>query len=825
MHWLKAALFLGATVALVATGSSRIAGLPPMGRLLDPFLGFWQNAEASDFHLPDELDVLGLHGRVHVVYDDRRVAHIFAAGDHDLYFAQGYLAASERLFQMDLLSRLPAGRFAEILGPEVLELDRFHRRLGLRAGAEASLARVGQDSVIAGLLEAYSAGVNAYIASLSAASMPLEYKLLGCRPEPWSPLRSLMVQQYMVLDLSGLSLDRLLTHVRDRLGEAAVESAYPRTLVGAVPVVPGARARMPIKPNGALFSPRLLPGPTVPGAGRPHGASNSWALAGSRTRSGSPLLASDPHLSMSLPSIWHEVQLSAPGVDVYGVSIPGLPMVIIGFDRSVAWGVTNSNADVLDWYQLEFREPGSTEYKWDGAWREARISVEEILVRDVGVVRDTLLWTDHGPVVRRSSESSPGGMGWPSLYDQVPPDCAMRWLAHTGGNELRTFYRLNRATDVDDVVEALLHFVRPAQNFVYATTQGDIGMQIAGQLPRKRPEEGRFLRDGSKSAAAIEAWIPAAENPGVINPDDPDYVFSANQHPIDGSNGNYLGFNFAYYRAKRLSDRLAPMRDATPDSMRLLQLDKYNLHAEALLPDLLAALDRGRLRPHDLPIVALLQSWNYENLSDALAPTVFNWWWRQLNRAIWHDELEEGWAVRLQGSSFPTRARVVEMVREGGEERWFDDVRTPQVETFADLARSTFAATSDSLLAAFGPMGPAWAWSVSRQEGVRHMLGIGAFSREDLQLGGGPAILNAVSQVGRSKLFSGPSWRMVVSLKPEGVVGWGVYPGGQSGNPGSHYYDNGIQTYEAGELNELLFLKDHSSERTHIAGTLIMESR
>jgi penicillin amidase len=822
MQWLKTALLLGATVGLVAAGSSRIMGLPPFGRLLDPFVGFWQNAEDVDSSTPDRLEIAGLQGQVRVVYDDRRVPHVLADNDHDLYFAQGYLVARDRLFQIDILSRVPAGRLAEILGAGALQVDRFHRRLGLRAGAEASLALIGRDSVTAAVLSDYSAGVNAYIASLTAAELPLEYKLLASWPEPWSPLRSLMVQQYMVSDLSGLSLDRLLTHVRERLGESAVESAFPPTLAGAAPIVPHTRGK---KSTSTLPAPRspfsLVPGPTFPSAGRSHGASNNWAIAGGRTSTGSPLLSSDPHLSLTLPSIWYEVQLTAPDLDTYGVSIPGLPGVIIGFTRQVAWGITNSNADVLDWFQLKLRD-GSPEYEWDGAWRPARISVEEIVVRDVGVVQDTLLWTEHGPVVRRSAEKAPDEEGWPSLYDMVPPDCAMRWLAHVGGNEVRTFYLLNRASSAQDVKAALQHFVRPAQNFVYATTQGDIGMQVAGRLPHKRPGEGRYVRDGSKSETAGEDWLSPEQNPGEFDPAR-GYVFSANQHPVDESYGNYLGFNFSYYRARRLQDRLAMMHDATPDSMRALQFDKHSLHAESLLPRLLETLDPDRLRPIDRPVLELLKAWNYENRSDAVAPTIFSGWWKRLNHSIWHDELGQGWACRLQEKCYPTRARVVEMAAAGGTDDWFDDIRTPQKETFADLAQSSFAATADSLRAAFGPMGPPWAWSSAREERIMHLLGIGAFSRAGLQTGGGAATLNAVYPVSRSKQFQGPSWRMVVSLEPEGAVGWGVHPGGQSGNPGSRFYDDGVQNWEAGELNELMFIVDHEAQTAY--PTLIMESR
>ena len=370
LKYLKA--FLAAALALALTWAlnTKHGDVPPFGKLLSPYRGFWRNAEAaSDFPAQQALALPGLQAPVTVRYDDHRVPHIFAQNDHDLYYAQGYLTARDRLWQMDFIAHVAAGRLAEIVGPARLETDRFFRRMGLKYGAEKSLAVAMADPTISTVLTAYADGANAYIGGLTPATYPFEYKLLDYAPEPWKPLNSALILKYMAFDLSGRSDDLRMSNALGKYGPAVMRDLFPDYPVREDPIVPVGTPLdfdpLPVPPVPESFSADYS-GLTPQNEPDKDLGSNNFAVSGAKSASGYPLLANDPHLQFNLPSIWYQVQLAAPGANTYGVSIPGAPFIIIGFNEQVAWGVTNVAADVLDWYQLKFKDNTQREYWHDG---------------------------------------------------------------------------------------------------------------------------------------------------------------------------------------------------------------------------------------------------------------------------------------------------------------------------------------------------------------------------------------------------------------------------------------------------------------------------
>ncbi|MFC7666618.1 penicillin acylase family protein [Hymenobacter humi] len=506
-------------------------------------------------------------------------------------------------------------------------------------------------------------------------------------------------------------------------------------------------------------------------------------MSGAKSASGYPLLANDPHLQLNLPSIWYQIQLNAPGVNVYGVTIPGAPTVIIGFNENAAWGVTNVAADVLDFYQLKFKDRTRREYWHDGSWKPVRRVVERIKVRGRPDRLDTVLYTHHGPVVYDKPEKP--------FLPQTPTAHAMRWTAHDGADEIMTLYRLNRARSYADYTAALASWASPAQNFIFADNEKDIAIWPNGRFPLKWRDQGKFILDGTNPAYDWQGWIPQAQNPHVKNPAR-GFVSSANQFSAGPDYPYYLNWTFApYERGHRINQRLAAMRQVTPDSLRQLQNDVLDLNAQLMLPKMLALVAQAAAA--DTPeakVLAELRRWPYQYAADAIGPSVFNLWYNNLVKRLWEDDF--GSKVTKMEMRFPDRDRTNNLILNQPNSPWIDDRRTPAKETLPQLALQSLRFATDSLTRKFGPLGPKWRWANQKSTDILHLLQLPGFGQMDVDCGGGAGIVNATSE------RNGPSWRMVVALGPQ-VQAYGVYPGGQSGNPGSPYYNNLLETWRVGQ--------------------------
>ncbi|GGC28990.1 beta-lactam antibiotic acylase [Parapedobacter defluvii] len=778
--------------------------IPPLGKLFNPFVGFLQNAERNPDTGNGEVALEGLHGKVTVWYDDNAVPHIFAQNDDDLYFAQGYVIAKDRLWQMEFYTRVAAGRLTEVVGPGALEYDRYNRRIGMARTAAAIADRLKNDTVANRILEAYAAGVNAYIRQLSDKDLPVEYKLLNYKPEPWSSYKSILMLMNMRHTLNGGSNDSRITNVLAKYG--------PDVVAGLFPDYPAIES--PIVPQGTpwAFSPVAIPAvpDTVtapPDTGlfafavpepHPEVGSNNWAVSGSKSATGLPILANDPHLQLTLPSIWYQMQLSSPNVNVYGVALPGTPAIIIGFNKDIAWGVTNTGSDVMDFYRVRFRDSTLNAYWHDGAWKPTIRYTESYRMKDGSQVLDTLFYTHQGPIVYHKKQST-------NYAPNIPVGYAMRWVANeTDGADVLTFYYLNRATNYEDYRKALTYFTAPAQNFVFSSNGGDIAIVSNGKLPLKWREQGKFLLDGTLAAHDWQGWIPREQNPGVKNPPR-GFVSSANQFPADTTYPYYLDWRFAHSsRAIRINERLDAMVRATADSLRMLQNDNFNVDARRILPRLLVSLALDDSIRHSAEYDAL-ERWNYRNDADAVGATIFESWLGDLLRGVWGDEFPA--SERLL---YPSLDRTFELINHEPGAKWFDRVDTPDtVENIDDIICSSFKTAMAELRERFGEISARnWAWSNVKQTRIMHLVpNFTSFGRTNVMNGGGSGVVNATS--GKH----GPSWRMVVQLDTDWPVAYGLYPGGQSGNPGSKYYDNMIDRWAAGQLDTLLFMK-HADEQS-----------
>ncbi len=772
-----------------------------MGKFMNPVSGFWANAETSD--PADHIfgySIPGLKDEVEVVFDERRVPHIFARNEHDLFLTQGYITAMHRLFQMEIQTYDAAGRLSEIIGknPGAQRRDLYTRRWGMPWAAEKKLEAIKQDSASWDILQAYAKGVNAWINQLEPADYPIEYKVLDAAPEEWAPLKTALLHMNMSRTLAGGSSDDRTSNTIAYFGEDYVEQMF------------GSRARNlePIIPEGTIwnFDVDLPPAPDSLFLGTTAEkiqhyssdlgvGSNNWAVDGSKTKSGYPILAGDPHLSLSMPSIWLELQLHAPGYNTYGVAFQGIPGILIGFNEHIAFTETNVGSDVLDWYEIKFRDESKEEYWYDGDWHPTTKRIEEIKVRGEESILDTLVFTHHGPVIQVNSDDS----------SSAPVYHAMRWIAHVAGNSLKAFIGLNKARNYDEYREALKNYIAPAQNFLVATNEGDIGITVNGQFPKKWKYQGRTVSDGTDPLYDWQGWIPYEHNPTMKNPDR-GFVSSANQASAGVDYPYYLGDDYApYERGRRINDLLRDMSDITPEDMMRMQMDNYSLHAESILPKLRAWTVRDSLDEFELEVFEQMFQWDFGMDAGVIQPSVFYWWWRSFYWDMVRDE-QTASGVSLRN---PPRDRLIEIIKRDPEYFLIDNVETEKKENIRDLATSSFKKAINTMKELYGKNFEKWDWGIVMDNDIEHVGQIPGMGVNDVYSGGSSEAINA------TRFGYGPSWRMVVELGPE-VKGWGVYPGGITGNPGSPNYDAFIENWRKGEHFELNFYREKPDEFNYL---------
>jgi penicillin amidase len=831
MRWVRAIFSLALAAAVFWGLDNRHGNFPALGRLLDPFAGFWQNGSRSAI-LPEMLVVPGLRDEVRVVWDSRHVPHIFAKNDHDLYLAQGYVAASLRLWQMDFQALYTAGRISEVVGPVGLRQDIFTRRFGLPWAAENAARAFRDDAKTREVVDAFTAGVNALIRSLGRKGLPIEYKILDYRPEPWSDYKCALLLKAMAFSLSSYNQDAAMTQLNDqgvREELNVVDRLFPFVPPLVDPVIaPGTPldfTPLPIPDRGGALGdsvnkdggrghpaaadpefgtmdPGGLPSPgyrTGPDVG-----SNNWAVSGQLTRNGFPILSNDMHLELSLPAVWYEIQLSAPAINVRGVAFPAAPFVVAGYNENIAWGFTNGTDDVLDWYDITFKDGTRSEYLYGGEWRKATVREETIGVRGGETVVDRVVYTHHGPVVRWEEEPP-----FPNM--NVPPGAALRWLAHDPSNEFSTLYALNRARNYADYVEALKTWDCPAQNIVYADRKGTIALWHDGKYPLRWKGQGRYVLDGSASADDWRGWVPRGHVPHVKNPDR-GFVSSANQLPAGAGYPYYLGWDYApYERGARINELLAAARDITPPDMVRMQTDVLDMRARAVLPRLLDIIRDRPMTGAEKKCFEELRAWNLEARASRIAPTVFRECWNEINRLTWDDEKPSNMERMPRPASQITIDQILN--HPGGE--FFDIVGTDATETFTDIAGQAFRSAVANLEKRLGPWGDAWRWGRVKGTQIRHLARVPGFGRDRVEADGVGHAINAIDAVWA------PSWRMVVELGPE-VRAWGNYPGGQSGDPGSKFYDDFVDDWAAGRSYELVFLKSADEANPAVIGRTLM---
>jgi len=775
---------------------------PRLGYFLSPQEGFWQNAEPADINFNESLSFSGLQGNANVYIDDRMVPHVYAENEHDAIFLQGYLHAKFRLWQMDFQSYAAGGRLSEIMGDSssgtnFLQIDRFFRRLGMVSGAEKSLAALEANPETKAFADAYTEGVNQYISTLKDNDIPFEYKLLNYKPEKWTNLKSVLFMKYMAYDLAGFEQDFEMTNAKSVFSKAEMAALYPYGQDSLDPIIPkGTKFGPPsfsMKPpadadsvylnfykNNSIADSIIKPDKS--------NGSNNWAVSGSKTQSGRPILCNDPHLGLNLPSLWFEMQISTPQFNAYGATFPGAPSIVIGFNDSCAWGFTNAMRDVRDYYEIKFKDSTKQEYWYDSAWQKTTFRDEVIHIKGK---------PDH-------TEHIPETVWGPVMYDTNFPDIlhsgksyACHWQAQDGSNELKTFRALDYAKNYDDYLQAMDGYECPGQNMIFACKRGDIAIKQNGKFPAKWRGQGDFLMPGENDAYAWRGFIPDSANIVIHNPPR-GFVSSANQYPYDTSYPYYLGGDYPVYRGYLINRYLSSMQNITAVDMEKLQTNNYNIFQEMARPFLLKYLDKSALSEKEIKFLDIYTQWDLQNNANEKGPTIEKLWWDSLMTTVYADEFTRS-SLPLP---WPEKSALLDgLLKDSMNYIFLDNINTAQKETLQEDITIAFKKIIPVLEKAENANN--LVWGKYKNSGVRHLLRIPVLSRLNLISNGGETEINALKQ------FHGPSWRMVVELT-DSTQAYGIYPGGQSGNPGSKYYDNFINDWAEGKYYPLLFLKEET---------------
>jgi len=763
--------------------------IPALGPLLSPFTGFWQNSGEEETEEEILLENKKLEKPVRIIFGDRRVPHIFAESNKDAFFAQGYLLAKNRLWQMDIATRSAGGRLSEVMGERLLKRDKLQRRRGMVFAAENAISAWRETPEFA-YVEAYTNGVNAYLAQLSPADYPIEYKLINYAPEPWTPLKTALFNKAMAETLSSGDQDLEMTNLIKLLGDSIVAELYPDTFSDQSPIIPNEVSYdfQPVAVPASTSTPLSIIDHRAYAKHPPFLGSNNWAVSGSKTASGYPILCNDPHLGLTLPSTWYELQIKTPEMNAYGVCLPGVPGIVIGFNENTAWGVTNVGHDVVDWYKIKWADDDKKTYWLDGKKEETKIKIEKYEVLGIGTVYDTVHYTHWGPVVYEDA-------GHPEQ------DLAMRWMAHDpAGNELKTFMGLNTSANYTDYRKAITNFASPAQNIVFADKEGNIGITVQGRLPLRSKGQGLTVQSGETRNNEWGGQIPMEQLPHVKNPER-GFVASANQKST-GLNYPYyyhsMRGGFEAYRGRTLNQKLSSMNQITVDDMKALQTDVYGLKAAEALPGLIALMSSEALDETGKKYLSILKTWNFEYEGKAAGPILFNEWYRNFYKKTWDEiyKLDETADV-----AFPQNRQTIKMLNTKPDHPFFDDQSTTKIETAREIALISFKMMQEKI-SKWEQEGKPFEWSAYKKLDINHIGFIPAFSRTDLKVEGDSKALNAIGRTW------GPSWRMIVAFGPGKPKAYGIYPGGQSGHPGSRFYDNMLEDWAEGRYYELELMDD-----------------
>ncbi len=760
-------------------------------------------ARASLPQVEGELRLVGLREPVEILWDRWGVPHIYARNTHDLYFAQGYVLASERLFQIDFMLRLGSGRLSELFGDFTLSLDRFVRTVGWNRAAKRLVAQ--WDDLGLEIGEAALDGMRAWVERMPAR--PIEYEILALDPAIPEGVEALEMAAgaavFMAWSLSAnWDAELLRAQIAQEAGWDTMVALFPEIPTLPPPVRPGKRGGDRARRSALDLLEAAPPLPNGQG-------SNNWVVSGRRSATGLPLLANDPHILAQMPSIWYEAHLTAPGIDVRGVALGFAPGILLGYNDRIAWGATNVGGDTQDLY-LERLSPEGTAALYEGTWEPLTVHREEIAVRgrsepEVLEVRETR----HGPIL----DSYMVGMtDFEVVEGGITETYALRWVGLEEGIGNSTVHRLNTARDWEEFRAALAGWVCPGQNFVYADVDGNIGYQCTGLHPVRRLGDGTVPVPGWTSEYEWEGFVPFEELPFAHNPEE-GFLATANAKPHDDTYPFLLGHDFLPpFRARRVSQMITEREQHDVESFARMQFDWLSLPAMDLVPKLLQVEPSGDRQKEALEVLA---GWDFRLAPDSAGAAIYQVWCRRIAQAILlpmlGERLYEHFYGRRQWSN-EFQTVVLPRLLEFPEARWFG--RDGRAARDGVLSEALDAAL-DELTERLGEDMGSWSWG-----GIHRIRFVGRLATAipdlaELFTGGEAPWGGDEMTVNQGTFDPGPgtydtavvaSWRQIIDLS-DLDRSIGTHTVGQSGNPASPHYDDLFPLWSTGRHHPLPFTR------------------
>ncbi len=762
------------------------------------------------------LEVAGLQSTVTVQRDENGVPHIYADNAHDLFFAQGYVQAQDRLFQMDFQRRVGTGTLSEVLGEATLETDQFLRTLGTGRAAAEDLAVLDAETVAH--LQAYADGVNAFIAA-NPDKLPIEFRILGYTPQPWQPLHTLVWGKMMAWSLGGNWESELMNaRLIEALGAeqaAEVMTRYPQDGPFIIPPEVKSFAGLEQFDMDRVWAVKRMLRTADPGVG-----SNNWVVAGSRTTTGLPLLANDPHLGMQIPSVWYANGLHGGGFDVVGVVFPGVPGVVIGHNNRIAWGVTNLGPDVQDLFIEKINPDNPNQYEFQGQWLDMQVIEEPIVVkgREEPLIQ-TVRITRHGPIMNDVS----GDIG-----EDAPP-LAMQWTALQGTPLSQAILRYDRAQNWDEFRAALQDFAAPSQNFVYADVDGNIGYQAPGWIPIRANGDGTVPVPGWTGEYEWTGFIPYEELPFVYNPA-VGYVATANNQVVPDSYPYLISKDWAApYRAQRIVELIESTPQLSPADFAAIQGNVHPVPADIFTP-LLGQIDLSGSPAAVQQALAAVLAWDRRMAADQAEPLIFEQFLKLLTQETIGDEISAAGGEELSEdflSGFRNNStQTLERLAGEPDSPWWDDVRTAEVETQAAIVARAFTLAVEQLQAVHGDDPGRWRWGDVHWTNFDHLVFAsvspldGIFNRSIPAMGSGFTVNAAGADYDTFTMNSGASFRQIVDLSNLAGTQF-IYTTGQSGDVFSPHYADMVEPWQNVEFIPLRF--DRADIEVAAQDTLILQ--
>jgi penicillin G amidase len=743
------------------------------------------------------LRVRGLAAPITIETDAHGVPTIRAASEADAVFGLGYVHARDRLWQIEYQRRIGSGRLAEILGPRLVETDRFLRTIGFRRAAESAWQSLPSEE--RRLLEAYTRGLNSYLASSSAR--PIEFRILRCPVSSFDPIDGLTWAKLMAWDLAGnaraeIRRARLIAavgpkHAAELLPEPSETPMIlrddewgPSTSSSRVSRFPFPASPLPVSWLPVPLLARMDDLLARMGARDPDSVlgSNSWVLAGSRTTGGKPILANDPHLGLRTPSVWYLARLTAPGYSVSGATLPGVAGVVIGTNSRIAWALTSLEPDVQDLYVEDVDPADPSRYRWRGGWRRFETRRETIRVRGSGDVSIDVRRSVHGPIVTDVFDGA----------DSLGRAVALRWAAlDDADSTAQAIEGFNRASGWSEFLEAARHFQAPPQNLLYADADGHIGYTASGSIPI-RPRSDGLLPVSGRGDDDWTGYVPFEELPRVLDPPK-GYLVAANNRPVSPRYPRVIAGDWPEpYRARRIRDRILAKDKLGVADVRSIQLDRVSLQATELLPLLLPTVPADAASRDAL---ARLAMWNREFAPDSVPAAIYAAWYTMLAKMP-EDELA-GAPLGTVRSRFLINALSVGLA-------WCDDVRTPRRETCAEFRTRTLGEAVSLLRRRLGENPGGWRWERLHRARFPHGIfdavkGLRALFSLETGQGGDASTVNvgAYRLDGTFRMTDGPSYRQIVDFSDPGGSRF-VHTTGQSGNVFDPRYRDLLPLWKAG---------------------------